>query len=68
MIETDRLQRFLLEAHGVRGELARLDASWRAVLERHPYPPPVREPLGEALVSSLLLSAILNSQAPAQRQ
>ncbi|EIC20400.1 Hsp33 family molecular chaperone HslO [Thiorhodovibrio frisius] len=57
--DADRLQRFLLEQLGVRGELVRLDASWRAVLERHTYPPAVRQPLGEALVSAVLLSATL---------
>lgn len=59
MLEADQLQRFLLERLGVRGELVRLDASWRAVLERHDYPPAVRQPLGEALVSAVLLSATL---------
>jgi molecular chaperone Hsp33 len=58
-LEADQLQRFLLERLGVRGELVRLDASWRALLERHPYPPAVRQPLGEALVSAVLLSATL---------
>ena len=57
--DADRLQRFLLEQLGVRGELVRLDASWRAVLERHTYPLAVRQPLGEALVSAVLLSATL---------
>lgn len=57
--EADLLQRFLLENLGIRGELLRLHASWRAVLERHHYPDAVRRPLGEALVSAALLSATL---------
>jgi molecular chaperone Hsp33 len=59
MLEADQRQRFLLEHLGVRGELVRLDASWRAVLARHDYPPQVRLLLGEALVSVVLLSATL---------
>ena len=57
--EADQLQRFLLEKLGVRGEMVRLEASWRAVLERHSYPETIRQPLGEALVSAMLLSATL---------
>ncbi|WP_200285583.1 Hsp33 family molecular chaperone HslO [Rhabdochromatium marinum] len=59
MPEADQLQRFLLEKLGVRGEMVRLEASWRAVLERHSYPETIRQPLGEALVSAMLLSATL---------
>jgi molecular chaperone Hsp33 len=35
----DSLQRFLFEQSHVRGELVHLDDAWRAVLERHDYPP-----------------------------
>ncbi len=55
----DTLQRFLFENLGIRGELVRLDASWQAVLERHDYPPVVRERLGELMAASVLLSATL---------
>ena len=40
--DTDCLHRFVFEHTNVRGELVRLDASWRAVLERQCYPAPVR--------------------------
>ncbi len=56
---SDNLRRFLFEEAGVRGELLHLDASWRAVLERHPYPPVVREILGESMVAGTLLAATL---------
>lgn len=56
---SDTLQRFLFENAGVRGELVHLDASWRAILERHDYPGPVRELLGEAMAASALLAATL---------
>ncbi|MEA1049297.1 Hsp33 family molecular chaperone HslO [Lamprobacter modestohalophilus] len=59
MSETDSLHRFVFERSRVRGELVRLDAAWQAVLERHTYPAAVKQPLGEALVSVLLLTATL---------
>jgi molecular chaperone Hsp33 len=57
--EPDSLHRFVFERLGVRGELVRLDASFRAVLDRHPYPDPVQRPLGEALAAVMLLTATL---------
>lgn len=57
--DSDSLHRFIFERSRVRGELVRLDAAWQAVLERHPYPDAVKQPLGEALVSVLLLTATL---------
>lgn len=62
MSEYDSLQRFLFEDLGIRGELVRLDASWRSVQERHPYPPKVAEQLGQALAATLLLSATIKFQ------
>lgn len=56
---TDTIQRFLFEHGGVRGELVQLEASWRAVLERHPYPANVRRQLGEALAAVMLLSTTI---------
>ena len=55
----DILRPFLFEHFGVRGELVHLDASWRAVLARHEYPPVVRTALGEAMVASVLLASTL---------
>lgn len=57
--QPDTLHRFLFERLGVRGELVCLDASFQAVLSRHPYPGPVQRPLGEALAAVLLLTATL---------
>jgi molecular chaperone Hsp33 len=59
MSDTDALHRFLFEGTEVRGELVHLDASWRAVLARHPYPNTVRGPLGEALAATVLLTGTL---------
>lgn len=55
----DTLQRFLFEQANVRGELVQLEDSWRAVLERHDYPVPVRQMLGQALVAANLLAATM---------
>lgn len=56
---SDRLQRFLLENTSVRGELVQLDATWRAVLERHQYPPALQRILGELMAAASLLSSTL---------
>ncbi|MBK1700405.1 Hsp33 family molecular chaperone HslO [Thiococcus pfennigii] len=59
MSDPDSLHRFLFEQAGVRGELAYLDASWRAVLAIHPYPLAVQDQLGQALAAVALLSATI---------
>ncbi len=59
MADTDSLSRFVFENFPVRGELVHLNASWRAVLECHDYPPPVRRLLGEAVAAAVLLASTL---------
>lgn len=59
MAGTDTLRRFLFEDFPVRGEIVRLESAWRSVLERHDYPPAVREVLGEALAAAVLLASTL---------
>jgi molecular chaperone Hsp33 len=56
---TDSLQRFIFEGLPVRGEIVHLDATWRAVLDRHRYPAPLRSLLGELMAAAALLSATL---------
>lgn len=56
---TDSLQRFLFEHAPIRGEVAHLDATWRAVLDRHDYPPALRRLLGELMAAGALLTATL---------
>jgi molecular chaperone Hsp33 len=55
----DTLQRFLFEHAPIRGEVAHLDATWLAVLERHDYPTPLRRVLGELMAAGALLAATL---------
>ena len=55
----DTLQRFLFEHAPIRGEVAHLDSTWLAVLERHEYPPALRRVLGELMAAGALLAATL---------
>ncbi len=57
--ERDTLQRFIFENAPIRGELVHLDASWKAIQERHDYPVPVRKLLGEMMAASALLVSTL---------
>ena len=59
MTAVDSLHRFVVEGSPVRGELVRLDSTWRAVLERHTYPAPVQAVLGECLAAVALLAATI---------
>ena len=55
----DALRRFMFEDFPVRGQLVRLEASWREVLARQDYPPAVRSLLGEAMAACVLLTSTL---------
>ncbi len=57
--EPDSLHRFLFEHAPIRGERVHLDASWRSVLERHDYPPLLRQVMGELCAAAVLLAATL---------
>ncbi|MFZ5724430.1 MAG: Hsp33 family molecular chaperone HslO [Pseudomonadota bacterium] len=56
---TDFRRKFLFESLAVRGELVRLDATVRTVLEKHPYPPALQALLAEALAAAALLAGTL---------
>ena len=56
MMSTDTLQRFLFEHASIRGEMAHLDETYQTIIHQHPYPPRVKQLLGEALISCLLLA------------
>lgn len=55
----DSLQRFIFEHAPIRGEMVRLAATWQAVTERHDYPAPLRQVLGELMAAGALLAATL---------
>lgn len=56
---SDTLQRFLFEQAPVRGACVQLGATWQSILERHHYPKPVRNLLGEMMASAVLLTSTL---------
>jgi len=56
---SDTLQRFLFEQAPVRGASVQLGATWQAILERHTYPQPVQDLLGEMMAAVVLLSSTL---------
>jgi molecular chaperone Hsp33 len=61
---SDTLHKFLFDAGSdsrspVRGEIVSLEATWRQIKERHPYPEPVLRLLGELVAASTLLCANL---------
>ena len=56
---SDSLRRFLFEHAPIRGEIVRLDATWQSVIERHDYPPVLRNLMGELCAAAVLLAATL---------
>lgn len=56
MKEIDSLQRFLFEHASIRGEIAHLTHTYKTIMNQRPYPPMVKNLLGEALISCLLLA------------
>lgn len=59
MQDHDTLRRFIFENAPVRGQIVRLNAAWRAILERREYPTVVRDTLGEYLAAAALLSSTI---------
>jgi molecular chaperone Hsp33 len=57
--ERDTLQRFVFERARVRGELVRLDATWREVSRRGAYPERLQASLGELTAACALMAATL---------
>jgi molecular chaperone Hsp33 len=58
----DALHRYLFENAAIRGEHVHLEDTWRAVLQRHEYPPVLRTALGEMMAAAALLAATLKLQ------
>ncbi|KTD16003.1 heat shock protein 33 [Legionella lansingensis] len=56
MNEPDSLQRFIFEHANIRGEIAHLQDTYKTIMEQRPYPAMVKNLLGEALISCLLLA------------
>ncbi len=59
---SDFLRRFLFEHAPIRGEIVRIDTVWQNVIERHDYPPVLRDLMGELCAAAVLLAATLKLQ------
>ena len=59
MNDSDKVRRFILEGHPIRGHSARLEKAWRELREHQDYPPAVQQLLGEAVGAVILLAATL---------
>jgi molecular chaperone Hsp33 len=57
--DSDRVRRFVLEKHPIRGHAVRLARSWLELREHQDYPLPVQELVGEAVAAVVLLAATL---------
>ena len=57
--KADALAPFVIEHAPVRGSLIRLDATSRAILAQHDYPPPLARVLSELLAAAALLASTL---------
>jgi molecular chaperone Hsp33 len=55
----DRVRRFTLERHPIRGHAVRLARSWLDLREHANYPPAVQQLLGEAVGAVVLLAATM---------
>jgi molecular chaperone Hsp33 len=55
MLDTDFVQRFIFEKANIRGEMTRVQETYQTILGQRPYPPMVRQLLGEAIIACLLL-------------
>jgi len=55
----DTLSRFLFEHLPIRGEAVRLGSVWQSVIQRHDYPPVLRDLMGELCAAAVLLAATL---------
>jgi molecular chaperone Hsp33 len=59
MSDSDRVRRFVLERHPIRGHDARLSRAWLELRAHQDYPPAVQQLLGEAVAAVVLLAATL---------
>lgn len=57
MKESDTLQRFIFEHAHIRGEIIHIEKTFQEIINQRNYPPMVKNLLGEALVSCLLLTS-----------
>ena len=57
--QSDRVRRFVLERHPIRGHSMRMSRAWLELRAHQDYPPAVQALLGEAVAAAVLLAATL---------
>lgn len=57
MNTADTLQRFIFEHANIRGEIVHIKQTYQTIMQQRNYPPMVKNLLGEAIVSCLLLAS-----------
>lgn len=57
MKEPDTLQKFIFEHANIRGEIVHIEHTFQTIMNQRDYPPMVKNLLGEAIVSCLLLAS-----------
>ncbi|MGL5743139.1 MAG: Hsp33 family molecular chaperone HslO [Legionella sp.] len=62
MKESDTLQRFIFEHANIRGEIVHIAEVYQTIMGQRNYPPMVKNLLGEAIVSCLLLASSIKFQ------
>lgn len=62
MASSDFFQRFYFESLGIRGEIVRLNQSWKHTQGMTVYPEPVAALLGQSLCATVLLSGTIKFQ------
>lgn len=53
----DSIQRFIFEHAHIRGEIVRIEHTYQTIINQRNYPPMVKNLLGEAIISCLLLAS-----------
>lgn len=56
---SDKIQRFIFDSFGIRGELVQLEASVQSMLDKHNYPPLIASLLQQVAAVSILLTTTL---------
>lgn len=64
----DTIQKFTFEHANIRGEIAHLEEAYQKIISQRPYPEKVKELLGEALVSCLLVTSTLKFEGEVSLQ
>lgn len=57
MSQEDTIQRFIFEHAHIRGEVVHIKQTYQDIINQRPYPPMVKNLLGEAMIACLLLAS-----------